>query len=92
MEENNRTSVKMMTQEMKAGFWPASRDFYWRWGGDRASICHWVQEGMGLWPAREPNCCRIKKDISAVLTGYYFLSELLTTQSTLVILIFFVAF
>lgn len=44
--------------------------------GDCESICHWVREWVDLWPARKPNCCRIKQDISVTVTGYYFLSEL----------------
>lgn len=66
----------MVTQEMKAGFWPAPTGFCWRWGGDCESIGHWVSEWVDLWPAGKPNCCRIKKDISVAVTGYYFLSEL----------------
>ena len=72
---------------MKAGFWPAPTDFCWRWGGDCESICHWVREWVDLWPAGKPNCCRIKKDISVAVTGYYFLSELLKTRSALVVLL-----
>lgn len=42
MEKNNETSAQMVTQEMKAGFWPAPTDFCWRSGGVvRASAIGW---------------------------------------------------
>ena len=44
-------------------------------GGEESGkgICHWVREGVDVWPAGKPGCHRIKQDISVTVTGYYFL-------------------
>jgi len=86
-KKNNEACPQKVTQEIKAGFWPAPTDFCWGWGGDSKGICHWVREWVGLWPAGKLDCCRIKKDISVAVTGYYFLSKLVTTRNALVVLL-----
>lgn len=60
--------------KQRSRFLACSYCFLLEVGGESGKgICHWVREGVDVWPAGKPGCHRIKQDISVLVTDYYFL-------------------